>query len=196
MMQYLILFWEFFKTGLFAIGGGLATIPFLYDMADKYPWFTREMLGDMIAISESTPGPIGVNMATYAGIRCALLDGGNLAESLLGGFIATFGLVLPSFVVIIFVYKIFEKFKSNQLVQNAFYAIRPAVTGMIASAALGMIELALLQADVLSAGGIWAAIEWKSVILFVVLLVLTNKIKLHPIVYILSAGIIGMIFKF
>ena len=73
-MLYLQLFWEFFKTGLFAIGGGMATLPFLYDMADKTGWFTRAQLADMIAVSESTPGPIGVNMATYVGF----LTGGVL----------------------------------------------------------------------------------------------------------------------
>lgn len=195
-MIYLILFLEFFKTGLFSIGGGLATIPFLYEMADKYPWFTRPMLGDMIAISESTPGPIGVNMATYSGIQGGLLHGG-LWAGLLGGFVATFGLVLPSVIIIILVYKVFEKFKSNRQVQNAFYGIRPAVTGMIASAGLGMVELALLNTEAFQATGSVASLfQMKSIILFVVLLVLTNKIKIHPIFYILFAGIVGIIFQF
>ncbi len=194
-MVYLILFWEFFKTGLFAIGGGLATIPFLYEMADKYPWFTRSMLGDMIAISESTPGPIGVNMATYAGIQGGFEVGG-IGAALLGGLVATFGLVLPSVIVIILIYKVFEKFKANRHVQNAFYGIRPAVTGMIASAGLGMVEMALLHTDALGQGSFWAIFQPKAIILFAVLLVLTNKIKLHPIVYILFAGIVGIIFRF
>ena len=195
-MIYLILFLEFFKTGLFSIGGGLATIPFLYEMADKYPWFTRSMLGDMIAISESTPGPIGVNMATYSGIQGGLLHGG-LGAGLLGGFVATFGLVLPSVIIIILVYKVFEKFKSNRQVQNAFYGIRPAVTGMIASAGLGMVELGLLNMEAFQATGSAASLfQIKSIILFVVLLVLTNKIKIHPIFYILLAGVVGVIFQF
>ena len=94
MMLYLQLFWEFFKTGLFAIGGGMATLPFLYDMADKTGWFTRAQLADMIAVSESTPGPIGVNMATYTGFTTAGIP---------GSLVATLGLVLPSIVIIIII---------------------------------------------------------------------------------------------
>ena len=93
-MIYLSLFFEFFKIGLFAVGGGLATIPFLYALTDKYTWFTKEILGNMIAIAESTPGPVGVNMATYGGINAA---------GVLGGITATLGLVFPSVVIIIFV---------------------------------------------------------------------------------------------
>ena len=91
-MIYLRLFYAFFKTGLFSIGGGLATLPFLYEMAEKYSWFTEEDIANMLAIAESTPGPIGVNMATYVGIQ----TGG-----ILGGFWATFALVLPSFIIIL-----------------------------------------------------------------------------------------------
>ena len=115
-MLYLQLFYEFFKTGLFAIGGGLATLPFLYDMADKYPWFTRTDLANMIAVSESTPGPIGVNMATYVGFT----TGG-----ILGSIIATCGLVLPSLIIIIIIAKFLESFQDNRFVQSAFYGLRP-----------------------------------------------------------------------
>ena len=98
-MQLLILFLEFFKIGLFSVGGGLATLPFLYDLADKYPWLSASQIPDMIAISESTPGPLGVNMATYAGFHCA---------GPLGSVIATAGLVTPSVIVIIIVYKFLD----------------------------------------------------------------------------------------
>ena len=127
-MIYITLFLEFFKIGLFAVGGGMVAIPFLYELTNKYDWFTKEVLGDMIAISESTPGPVGVNMATYAGIN---------ASGVLGGIIATLGLVFPSVVIIILVSKILEKFKSNKYVANAFSGIRPGTTGMIASAGIG-----------------------------------------------------------
>ena len=90
-MIYLRLFYEFFKTGLFAIGGGLATLPFLSDMADRTGWFTQAQLADMLAVSESTPGPVGVNMATYVGFE----TGG-----ILGAVVATLGLVAPSVIVI------------------------------------------------------------------------------------------------
>ena len=186
-MIYLQLFFEFFKMGLFAVGGGLATIPFLYELTDKYPWFTKEILGNMIAIAESTPGPIGVNMATYAGIN---------ASGVLGGIIATLGLVFPSVVVIIIVAKIFEKFKENKYVKYAFSGIRPAVTGMIAAAGIGILLLALFG------NSAWQNLKLsdfniKAVILFAVILFLSNKFKkVHPIVFIFAGGIIGAIFSF
>lgn len=187
-MIYLTLFLEFFKIGLFAIGGGLATIPFLYELSDKYPWFSREVLGDMIAVSECTPGPIGVNMATYAGFQ-----GG----SVLGGILATLGLVFPSVVIIIIVYKVLITFKESKLVQDIFYGIRPAVTGLIASAGLSMVELALLDMDTFQTTKSWMDLfNIKSIILFGVLLILTNKYKKHPIFYISLAGITGAIFSF
>ena len=185
-MIYLNLFIEFFKIGLFAVGGGLATIPFLYALTEKYVWFTKEVLGDMIAIAESTPGPIGVNMATYGGINAA---------GILGGITATIGLVFPSVVVIIFVAKIFEKFKDNIYVKNAFSGIRPAVTGMIASAGIGILLLALFGESS------WQAVQlsnfsFKAGILFIATLILTNKIKIHPVFFILAGGVIGAIFSF
>lgn len=185
-MIYFILFFEFFKIGLFAVGGGLATIPFLYILTDKYTWFTKEILGDMIAIAESTPGPVGVNMATYAGINTAGIP---------GGIVATLGLVFPSIVIIILVAKIFQKFKDNIYVKHAFSGIRPAVTGMIASAGVGILLLAIFG------DSSWKTLNFfnlsiKAVILFVITLVITNKIKIHPVFFILAGGIIGAIFSF
>lgn len=111
-MTLITLFLEFFKIGLFSVGGGLATLPFLYDLADRYDWFTRVQLIDMIAISESTPGPIGVNMATFAGYNTA---------GIIGGFTATMGIVVPALLVIITIAKVLDKFKDNKYVQSAFY---------------------------------------------------------------------------
>ncbi len=185
-MIFIQLFFEFFKIGLFAVGGGLATIPFLYALTDKYTWFTKEILGDMIAIAESTPGPIGVNMATYAGINAA---------GVLGGIVATLGLIFPSIVIIIIVAKIFQKFKDNKYVKFAFSGIRPAVTGLIAAAGIGILLLALFG------DSSWKNLNLsdfsvKAAILFIVTLILTNKIKLHPVVFILAGGITGVIFSF
>ena len=124
-MLYLQLFWEFFKTGLFAIGGGMATLPFLYDMADKTGWFTRAQLADMIAVSESTPGPIGVNMATYVGF----LTGG-----VPGAVTATVGLIAPSVIVILIVAAFLQAFRDSKYVAGAFYGLRPASTALITAA--------------------------------------------------------------
>ena len=135
-MIYWNLFYEFFKTGLFAVGGGLATLPFLRDMAFRHPdWFTEAMLADMIAISESTPGPIGVNMATYAGFHSA---------GIFGALFATFGLILPAFLSILLVVKILDSFKDNPYVGATFYGLRPAVTGLIAAAGVTIAKASLV----------------------------------------------------
>ena len=130
---------EFFKTGLFAVGGGLATIPFLQDMADKYPhWFTNAELTDMIAVAESTPGPIGINMATFAGYRVAGIP---------GAICATLAIVLPSYVIICIISKILTKFASNKYVTGAFSGIRPAVPGLIVAAALPLLSASVLDSS-------------------------------------------------
>ena len=116
-MSYLQLFWEFFKTGLFAVGGGMATIPFLYNMSDKTGWFTHQDLANMIAVGESTPGPIGVNMATYVGYVTGMAQGG-IGNAIAGAVIATLGLVLPSLGVILIVAAMLNRFKDSPLVQN------------------------------------------------------------------------------
>lgn len=191
-MTYLLLFIEFFKTGLFSVGGGLATIPFLKSIADRYPWFDREFLSNIIAISESTPGPIGINAATYAGFTAGISGGGGLIHGILGGIVSTASLVLPSIVVIIFVARIFSKFKENRLLQNAFYGIRPVTTGMIAAAAVDMIRTALF-ANVSIASFSVKSIDIRLIIMFAVLLILTNKVKIHPIFYIILSGIAGAV---
>ena len=127
-MLYLRLFWEFFKTGLFAIGGGMATIPFLYDMSAATGWFTSEDVANMIAVGESTPGPIGVNMATYVGYLTGQGAGG-LSGAILGAAIATVGLITPSIIIILIVAVFLKNFRDNRYVQNAFYGLRPASAG-------------------------------------------------------------------
>ena len=128
-MIYLRLFYEFAKTGLFAVGGGMATIPFLYAISEKTGWFTAADIGNMIAISESTPGAMGVNMSTYVG--CSV-------KGVLGAVIATLGLVLPSIIVILIISRMLEKFKDSKLVQKIFYGLRPASTGLIIAAGVGV----------------------------------------------------------
>ena len=137
-MLYLRLFYEFFKTGLFAVGGGMATIPFLYNMADATGWFTRNDVANMIAVGESTPGPIGVNMATYVGY----VTGGNIGGlpfAILGAVVATVGLVTPSIIVILIIASFLKSFRENRLVENAFYGLRPASTGLIAAAGISVV---------------------------------------------------------
>ncbi len=178
MHTLLVMFLEFFKTGLFAVGGGLATIPFLMDISDKYGWFSQSELANMIAVAESTPGPIGVNTATYAGVT---------TYGVLGGLIATFGLVLPSYIVIVIVYKVLEKFKENKLTKTVFYGLRPAVAGLITVAAYTLLETTVFPDLVLN-------IKALVMLLVFTLLVLSYK-KLNPILVIVLGAVIGIIFK-
>ena len=186
-MIFLQLFYEFFKTGLFAVGGGLATLPFLEDISQRTGWFTSAQLADMLAISESTPGPIGVNMATYVGFETA---------GILGALCATVGLVMPSVILIVLISKVLEKFRTNTYVEAAFYGLRPASVAMVASAGIGVAMTTLLN---LTASG-FAVLRWRELVLAAVILVLTNFVpkvkKFHPIIFIALAAAVGTIFKF
>lgn len=196
MIQYLYLVAEFFKTGLFAIGGGLATIPFFYDIASRYDWLDVSTISDMIAVSESTPGPIGVNMATYCGYNMGHSMGG-VAGGIFGGIIATLALVLPSVIVVLIVARFLEKFKNSVLVNNAFEGLRPAVCGLIAAACFDVFKNACLNLELYKASGaIEQIFDVKALILFVALFAMTRFFKkLHPIFIIIPAAIVGIIFK-
>ena len=192
MSLYLRLFWEFFKTGLFAVGGGMATLPFMYDISDKTGWFTHSMLADMVAVSESTPGPIGVNMATYVGF----VTGG-----IPGPVVATVGLVTPSVIVILLIARVLKAFRENQYVDAGFYGLRPCSIGLIAAAGVLVIKLALFNTELYaSTGAIADLFNVKALILAAVLLAATRCIKklkgLHPIVFILASAVIGIVFSF
>ena len=200
-MIYLRLFYEFFKTGLFAVGGGMATIPFLYNMADATGWFTRMDVDNMIAVGESTPGPIGVNMATYVGYLTGMSEGG-LPFALLGAVVATLGLITPSIIIILIIASFLKSFRNNRYVESAFYGLRPASTGLIAAAGLSvaMANLFYMESAAISK---WsdifnpALVNWKAWALAAVLWVLTNKVKqtkkLHPIMFILAAAVVGVL---
>ena len=192
-MILLTLFFEFFKTGLFAVGGGMATLPFLYDMSARHPdWFSTAQLADMIAVSESTPGPIGVNMATYVGFHTA---------GILGGLVATLGLAAPSVIIILIIARVLKQFRENTYVDAAFYGLRPCSVGLIAAAGLLVVKIALFDFDAYALSGEIADLfKLKALILAAVLLVLTCAVKatkkLHPIVFILGSAIVGVLFSF
>lgn len=191
-MIFLKLFFAFFKTGLFAVGGGMATIPFLYDIADSTGWFTRNDLANMIAVSESTPGPIGVNMATYVGFITGSKVAG-IPTAILGAITATLGLIMPAVIIILIIASFLKNFRENKQLNNAFYGLRPASTGLIAAAGIS-VAVTMLFPEVVSVAGF----NWKGAILAVVLLALTNikqLKKLHPIVFIAASAVIGIIFK-
>lgn len=185
MTDFILLLIEFFKTGLFAVGGGLATIPFLQNMAEKYPhWFTNAELADMIAVAESTPGPIGINMATFAGYRVAGIP---------GAVSATIALVLPSCFFICIIAKILTRFASNKYVAGAFSGIRPAVPGLICAAAIPLLSAAVLDS---TAASFLSSLRLDAILVFVgVFAAFSVFKKAHPLVFIAAGAVIGILFK-
>ena len=189
MMLYLRLFYEFFKAGLFAIGGGLATLPFLTDMATTTGWFTHGDLANMIAISESTPGPMGVNMATYVGFEVG---------GILGAVVATLGLVAPSILVILIIALFLQRFRSSKYVEYVFYGLRPASTGLIAAACWGVVSICLVTVQSLEGDQVFFSLNWKLVLLALGVYVCTHEghlKKLHPIVWIALSALAGVAFQ-
>lgn len=176
-MMYLGLFWEFFKVGLFAVGGGMATIPFLMDMSARTGWFTTGELADMIAVSESTPGPMGVNMATYVGFE----TGG-----IIGAFSATIGLIAPSVLIILVIARLLLKFHENPLVKTTFSYLRPAVIGLISYALYEVARLTFVGANGLN------ALPCIACILMIGAMYKFKKI--HPVVWIGLGAVFGLVF--
>ncbi len=195
MNTLLILAFEFFKTGLFAIGGGLATLPFLYDMFARYDWLDASIVPDMIAISESTPGPIGVNMATYCGYNGGFTIGG-MGLGILSGIVATFSLVLPSLIITIIVAQMLDRFKNSAIVDNSFKGLRPAVCGLIASAALSVFSSSCLNVELYEeTKNLISLFDIKALVIFAALFIVNQKFKPHPIFLIIPSAIVGIIFK-
>ena len=180
-----LLFIEFFKIGLFAVGGGPATIPYLMDLAEKYDWFTMQDVTNMIAISESTPGPLGLNMATFVGTD---------ALGIFGGTWASIALTIPSIIVIVLVAKFLDNFSQNKWVKAAFYTIRPAVAGLIAAAVCNVFKVTMFIESV--EGETTLALASFVVFLVTFLLMFIKKLsKIHPAIWFLVAAIIGCVFK-
>lgn len=191
-MIELLLFWEFLKIGLFSVGGGMATLPFLYDLSDSTGWFTHAQLADMLAVSESTPGPVGINMATYVGYTVGGFG---------GALLATLGVILPGTVIVLIIASMLDKFRGNKYVDAAFYGLRPASTGLIAAAGVSVVSIALLNTSLYAAtGNLLDLISVKAVILAAVLWVLTNLVKptkkFHPVVFIAASAVVGIVFSF
>ncbi len=183
-MIYLTLAFEFFKIGLFSIGGGMATLPFLMDLTTKYDWYTASELANMVAISESTPGPVGINMATYAGYNAAGVP---------GAIVATLSLTAPALVIIIVIAKFLENFSENPTVKAVFYGIRPTVAALIGYAVWELLKIALIST---TGGGV--SLDYISVFVCLgafLLLQIKKLKKLHPLVWILAGAVIGLLFQ-
>ncbi len=186
-MIYLTLAYEFFKIGLFSVGGGMATLPFLMDLTSKYNWFTASELANMVAISESTPGPVGVNMASYAGYNAAGLP---------GAIVSTLALTAPALIIIVLIAKFLESFSENATVKSAFYGIRPVVAALIGYAVWELLKTTMVTIT----GETTHVIQFHflSIVicaLFFALLQIKKFKKFHPIIWIISGAVVGIILK-
>ncbi len=181
-MIYLILAYEFFKIGLFSIGGGMATLPFLMDLTNKYDWFTISELTNMVAISESTPGPVGINMATYAGYNAAGVP---------GAIVATLALTAPALIIIVLIAKFLENFSENKNVKAAFYGIRPAVAALIGYAVWELLKIAIVS---VVEGNVQVNVVNVTVCVVTFALLQVKKLgKLHPLVWIAAGACVGVV---
>ena len=188
LLKCLELFLTFFKIGLFTFGGGYAMLPLIQEETIAKGWASEAELINFIAVSESTPGPFAINMATYLGSN--VCSGFGIWASILGAFFATLGVVLPSFIVILIVAKCFERFKNSSLVQGAMSGLKPAVVGLIAAAVLSV------AATVLIPNGISALLFatpsfYISLVICLVMVVASFK-KAHPIIIISASALIGI----
>ncbi len=188
LRNLLLLFLEFFKTGLFAVGGGLATVPFIRDMGAAYGWITEAELANIIAIAESTPGPIGVNAATYVGYHVAGIP---------GGILATIGLVTPSVIIIVLIAKAIKKYYNSYLVQSLFKALRPAAIGLITAAGFSLLLVAIgVKANFLQfrfSADRLTLLKLGIYGVFLFFAFFKKTAKIHPLFFILAGGALGAI---
>lgn len=172
-MIYWQLLWVYLKIGVFGFGGGYAMLSLIqHEVVDKYGWLTSQEFTDIVAISQMTPGPIGINSATYIGYTAT--------GSVWGSVIATIAVCLPSFFLVLLISYFYEKFKSNKYVAAAFCGLRPMTVGLIAAAGLSLMNHENF-------------IDWKSILIFIGAFILTWKYKIHPILMICLAGIAGLL---
>ena len=180
MLKSLLLFFEFFKIGLFTFGGGYASLPFLYHISDVYKWFSQSELVQMIAISGITPGPIGLNMATFAGYK---------TMGILGAIIASFALVLPMILITVQVFRFLDKFKGNCYLQSVLYILRPTSCALILSVGIKLFYNLVLVDKTLQ------HINYQALLVVGILYLMTFRCKRNPAIYIFVAGVIGVIVK-
>ena len=182
-MIYLLLFWEFLKIGTFVVGGGMAALPFLFDLSERYSWFSAQELADMVAIAESTPGPLAINMATYVGYTTA---------GVTGSLFATIAVSLPSLLISLLVCRLLSLYSASEWVQHIFSGLRPAVAGLITVISFDLLELAVVTNIDLG----WSSgLNYKSLILFAVLCFAVFRFKKHPLLYVAAGAVAGIILQ-
>ena len=164
------LFLQFFHVGVFSFGGGYATLPFLYDIADKFHWYSAKQLTDMLAISSITPGPVGVNVATFAGFTTA---------GILGSFVATTAIILPSYIIVTIVFKVIDKFRTNRNIKGAIRGLKPAGCALLSSVGIKLLFTSNLHL--------------LGTLILLGFLILSIKKKQDPLFYLGISAILGLI---
>ena len=196
-MIYLRLFFEFLKVGLFTVGGGLASLPFLENMAEAIGWFTHRQLADMVAISESTPGPIGINMATYVGYTTLSGATGSILEGILGSVVATLGFIFPSLIIVTIVSKFLKKFSENKYVKGAFYGLRAVSVALICAALVSVVKISLINIPLFEeTGAILDLISLPGLILAGAVYFVIKKWNPHPVFILGGSAVVGIALGF
>lgn len=200
-MTFLYLFWEYFKIGLFTIGGGYAMLPLVTQAIQKHGWMSDAQLIDFIGVAESTPGPFAINLATFVGVEAGSVTSLGVFGGFLGALVATLAVILPSFVIIIIVTKLFAKFQTNKYTQGVLYGVRPVVVGLVLSALVTVacaVVLPSLDLKNISGDG-FADFKWISLIILVVFyplsLIKIKGKKIHPIFLIIAAAVLGIVLQ-
>ncbi len=181
-MSLLTLFVTFFRVGLFTIGGGLAALPLLHDEMVGGGWIVEERFVDMLAVSQSTPGPIGINMATYVGYTTAAVP---------GALVATLGMVTPSVIIILLIAKFMQNFAGDPRVVSVLGCLRPTAVGLIGAACCFVLVRSVFATGIPLFGGL--QVDATAAILGLVLTAVRYRTKLHPILIILAGGLVGMV---
>lgn len=170
MNLFIQLFLQFFHVGVFSFGGGYATLPFLYDIAEKYHWYSAKQLTDMLAISSITPGPVGVNVATFAGFA---------TSGILGSLIATTAIILPSYIIVTIVYKVFDKFRTNRNVKGAIRGLKPAGCALLSAVGIKLLFTSNLHL--------------LGTLILVAFVVASLKQKHDPLFYLGISAVLGLV---
>lgn len=170
MNLFIQLFLQFFHVGVFSFGGGYATLPFLYDIAEKYHWYSAKQLTDMLAISSITPGPIGVNVATFAGFA---------TSGILGSLIATTAIILPSYIIVTIVYKVLDKFRTNRNVKGAIRGLKPAGCALLSAVGIKLLFTSNLHL--------------LGTLILVAFVVASLKQKHDPLFYLGISAVLGLV---
>jgi chromate transporter len=186
-MNLLLMYAEFFKVGVFAVGGGLATLPFLFQMAEgrftfigQAGWLSHEMIGNFLAIAQCAPGAVGVNVAAQTGFRYLGIAGGALAA---------LGLISPAIIIITIVARVLKSFKENKIAVSVFTGLRPAALGLLCAAGLGVWKLALYNSEGVQ---LFEMLRWRECIVLAAIFLLVFKFKRHPVIYIALGAIAGV----